>query len=193
MARLVGSAIGRATTALLDADLSLAESVISADSRVDDLGLEAGGAILARQQPERHGPAGRRHLAADGADLETGRPGRARRPSWPGCASPKFAVPGDLHRTILEMGQLAQRLMAQAAEVITTKDVDAALRLEEDDDRMERAAPHTFQHLMDDRWKRGAWAVDVALVGRYYERFTTMPCRSPVSGLPGHRRACPTS
>src|SRR4051794_27208294 len=35
MTRLVGSAINRATTALLDADLSLAESVIVADDAVD--------------------------------------------------------------------------------------------------------------------------------------------------------------
>lgn len=37
MARLVGSAIGRATTSMLDADLKLAESVIAADQKVDDL------------------------------------------------------------------------------------------------------------------------------------------------------------
>ena len=54
MARLVGSAIGRATTAMLDADLKLAESVIEADQKVDDLqhDLEARAiALLARQQP----------------------------------------------------------------------------------------------------------------------------------------------
>lgn len=37
MARLVGSAIGRATTSMLDADLKLAETVIAADQKVDDL------------------------------------------------------------------------------------------------------------------------------------------------------------
>ena len=37
MARLAGSAIGRATTALLDADPKLAESVIAADEEVDGL------------------------------------------------------------------------------------------------------------------------------------------------------------
>src|SRR5512139_728528 len=54
MTRLVGSAMARATTALLDADLSLAESVIAADDTVDELqhtlddrSLD----LLARQQP----------------------------------------------------------------------------------------------------------------------------------------------
>lgn len=54
MAHLVGSAIGRATTALLDADLPLAESVISADCKVDDLQRdleERAIALLARRQP----------------------------------------------------------------------------------------------------------------------------------------------
>jgi phosphate transport system protein len=54
MANLVGSAIGLATTALLDADMQLAESVISADEKVDDLQRDLENraiAVLARQQP----------------------------------------------------------------------------------------------------------------------------------------------
>src|SRR3954462_5069477 len=54
MTRLVGSAISRATTALLDTDLTLAESVIVADNAVDglrdDLDRRAMD-LLARQQP----------------------------------------------------------------------------------------------------------------------------------------------
>ena len=85
---------------------------------------------------------------------------------------PERAVPHDLHATILEMGQLAQRLMAKAAEVIITKDVDLALQLEQDDDAMDLLHRTLFQHLMDDRWKHGIeTAVDVTLLGRYYERF----------------------
>src|SRR5690242_21795289 len=84
---------------------------------------------------------------------------------------PDKAVPGDLHRTILEMGQLAQRLMAQAAEVIITKGVDAALQLEEDDDRMDALHRMLFPHLMDDRCKHGVeMDVDVTLAGSYYAR-----------------------
>ncbi|SFG98137.1 phosphate signaling complex protein PhoU [Streptomyces mirabilis] len=175
MARLVGSAIGRATTALLDADLTLAESVISADTRVDDLQRDLEDraiAILARQQP----------VATDlrvvvtslrmSADLERSGDLAEHVAKLARLRFPESAVPGDLHRTILEMGQLAQRLMAQAAEVIIAKDVDAALQLEQDDDRMDELHRMLFQHLMDDRWKHGVeTAVDVTLVGRYYERF----------------------
>ncbi|MEU2714258.1 phosphate signaling complex protein PhoU [Streptomyces sp. NPDC007205] len=175
MARLVGSAIGRATTALLDADLQVAEGVISADVQVDDLQRDLEDraiALLARQQP----------VATDlrtvvtslrmSADLErcgdlARHVAQLARLRYPGCA-----VPGDLHRTILEMGQLAQRLMAQAGEVILTRDVDAALQLEQEDDRMDELHRMIFRHLMDGRWQHGVeTAVDVTLVGRYYERF----------------------
>ncbi len=62
--------------------------------------------------------------------------------------------------------------MAKAAEVIITKDVDLALQLEQDDDEMNLLHRTLFQHLMDDRWKHGIeTAVDVTLLGRYYERF----------------------
>ena len=60
----------------------------------------------------------------------------------------------------------------KAAEVIITKDVDLALQLEQDDDEMDLLHRTLFQHLMDDRWKHGIeTAVDVTLLGRYYERF----------------------
>lgn len=175
MARLVGSAIGRATTALLDADLNLAESVIAADEKIDDLQRDLENravALLARQQP----------VATDlrivvtslrmSADLERSGDLARHVAKLARLRFPANAVPRDLHSTILEMGQLAQRLMAKAAEVIITKDVDDALQLEQDDDRMDELHRTLFQHLLDDRWKHGIeTAVDVTLVGRYYERF----------------------
>jgi phosphate transport system protein len=175
MARLVGSAIGRATTALLDADLNVAESVIAADEKVDDLQRELENraiTLLARQQP----------VATDlrivvtslrmSADLERSGDLARHVAKLARLRFPDTAVPHDLHSTILEMGQLAQRLMAKASEVIVTKDVDDAIQLEADDDRMDELHRTLFQHLLDDRWKHGIeTAVDVTLVGRYYERF----------------------
>ncbi|MFD3585800.1 phosphate signaling complex protein PhoU [Streptomyces sp. NPDC058683] len=175
MANLVGSAMGRATSALLDADLQLAESVISAHAKADDLQRDLEDraiAVLARQQP----------VATDlrvvvtslrmSADLErcavlAQHVAKLARLRYPG-----HAVPQDLRRTILEMSQLAQRLMAQAADVLVTHDLDAALQMEQDDDRIDELHRSIFQHLMDDRWHHGVeTAVDVTLLGRYYERF----------------------
>ncbi len=175
MARLVGSAMGRATTALLDADLALAESVIAADDKVNALHHELENRaidLLARQQP----------VATDlrivvtslrmSSDLE--RCGDLARhvAKVARLRFPETAVPNDLHPIVLEMGQLAQRLVAKAGLVIATKDVDAALELERDDDAIDALHRELFSHLLDDRWQHGIeTAVDVTLVGRYYERF----------------------
>ncbi|KDN84681.1 phosphate signaling complex protein PhoU [Kitasatospora cheerisanensis] len=175
MARLVGSAMGRATTALLDADLELAESVIAADEKINNLHHDLENRaidLLARQQP----------VATDlrivvtslrmSADLE--RCGDLARhvAKVARLRYPETAVPGDLHAIVLEMGQLAQRLVAKAGLVIATKDVDKALELEADDDAIDALHRELFSHLLDDRWHHGIeTAVDVTLVGRYYERF----------------------
>ncbi|MBP0460130.1 phosphate signaling complex protein PhoU [Streptomyces montanisoli] len=175
MARQVGSAIGRATTSMLDADLKLAESVIAADADVDTVQheLEARAiALLAQQQP----------VATDlrivvtslrmSADLERAGDLAQHVAKLARLRYPDSAVPQDLQATLLEMGQLAQRLMAKAAEVIITKDIDLAMQLEKDDDEMDMLHRTLFQHLMDDRWQHGIeTAVDVTLLGRYYERF----------------------
>lgn len=175
MARLVGSAIGRATTALLDADLGLAESVIAADEKVDALHHELENRaidLLARQQP----------VATDlrivvtslrmSADLERSGDLARHVAKLARLRYPDSAVPSDLHSIVLEMGQLAQRLVAKAGLVIATKDVDAALELERDDDAMDQLHRELFAHLLDDRWQHGIeTAVDVTLCGRYYERF----------------------
>ncbi|RPE39724.1 PhoU-like phosphate uptake regulator [Streptomyces sp. Ag109_O5-1] len=175
MANLVGSAIGRATTALLDADLQVAENVISGDAVIDDLQRDLEDraiALLARQQP----------VATDlrivvtslrmSADLERSGDLAQHVAKLARLRYPDRAIPRDLRRTILEMGQLAQRLMAQTAEVLMTRDVDAALQMERDDDRMDELHRAIFQHLMDDRWHHGVeTAVDATLIGRYYERF----------------------
>lgn len=175
MANLVDSAIARATTALLDADLHLAENVISGDEKVDDLQRDLEDraiTLLARQQP----------VARDlrivvtslrmSADLERSGDLAQHVAKLARLRYPERAIPRDLRRTIPEMCQLAQRLMAQAAEVLSTHDIDAALQLEKDDDRMDELHRTIFQHLVDDRWHHGVeTAVDATLVGRYYERF----------------------
>ncbi|SFC24878.1 phosphate signaling complex protein PhoU [Streptomyces aidingensis] len=175
MARFVGSAMGRATTAMLDADLKLAESVIEADAKVDDMQRdleESAIALLARQQP----------VATDlrivvtslrmSADLERCGDLAQHVAKVARLRFPQSAVPRDLQATILSMGQLAQRLMAKAAEVLITKDVELAMQLERDDDEMDELHRTLFRHLLDERWRHGVeTAVDVTLLGRYYERF----------------------
>ena len=175
MTRLAGSAIVRASTALLDADLALAESVIAADDHLDrvqrDLEEKAFD-LLARQQP----------VATDlriivtslrmSADLE--RMGDLARhvAKVARLRYPESAVPPQLRGTLLEMAQIAERIVAKAGSVIASQDVDQALELERDDDEMDRLHRQLFAVLLADDWLGGVeQAIDVTLIGRYYERF----------------------
>jgi phosphate transport system protein len=175
MTRLVGSAINRATTALLDADLTLAESVIVADDAVDALRDELDRRamdLLARQQP----------VASDlrvivttlkmSADLErmgdlARHVARAARRRFPDPA-----VPAPLRATVVEMGQVAELLVAKTGAVIASHDVEAALQVERDDDEMDRLHRELFASLLDVASPYSVEAaIDVTLVSRYYERF----------------------
>lgn len=175
MTRLVGSAISRASTALLDADLALAESVIAADDAVDALrdDLDARTMdLLARQQPvasdlrvivtslkmssdlERMGDLAR-HVA------------RAARRRFP-----ESAVPPPLRSSIVEMSQVAERIVAKAGSVIAQHDVEAALELEHDDDQMDRLHRALFSQLLAKDSPYGIEAaIDITLISRHYERF----------------------
>jgi phosphate transport system protein len=175
MTNLVGSAMSRATTALLDADLSLAESVITADAQVDALYRqteERAFDLLARQQPV----AGDLRVIVTGlrmvGDLE--RMGDlaehiakiARR------RYPASAVPPELRAVLLEMGQIAQRIVAKAGSVIAGQDAELAAELEQDDDAMDNLHRKLFTIVLDDDWEHGMEAaIDITLLGRFYERF----------------------
>ncbi|MDQ1288873.1 MAG: phosphate transport system protein [Actinomycetota bacterium] len=175
MTRLVGSAIARATRALLDADLALAESVIAADESVDALQAEIEEKsleLLARQQPVatelRAIVTGLRMTA----DLE--RMGDLARhvAKLARLKYPDSAIPAELRSTMIEMGQIAERIVAKTGSVIATRDVTAAMELEVDDDAMDGLHREVFRLLLGPHWTHGVEAaVDVTLCGRYYERF----------------------
>jgi phosphate transport system protein len=175
MTRLVGSAINRATTALLDADLSLAETVIAADEAVDAQQMdfeERSLALLARQAPV----ATDLRLIVTGlrmsADLE--RMGDLARhvAKLARMRYPESAIPAELRATVLQMGQVAERIVAKTGSVIASRDIAMAGQLETDDDAMDALHRELFTLLLDEEWEHGVeTAVDVTLCGRYYERF----------------------
>jgi phosphate transport system protein len=173
--RLAGTAINRATQALLDADLQAAEAVISGDAAIDQLyaDIETRAMdLLARQQP----------VASDLRVLITGlrmvadieRMGdhalhiaKVARRRYPGSA-----IPPELQPTVLEMGHVAQRIVAKCASVIVSRDLTAAAELERDDDVMDDLHKRLFTMLLDPGWHGDVErAIDVILCGRYYERF----------------------
>jgi phosphate transport system protein len=167
--------MSRATTALIDADVHLAESVIEADRHLDEIRVqldETAIDLLARQQP----------VATDlriivtamqmSTDLE--RMGDLARhvAKVARLRVPDSAVPAELRSHVLRMGQVAERIVADCGSVIASKDVDGAARLEKDDDAMDDLHRELFQVLLDERSALTRLQVlDLTLVGRYYERF----------------------
>lgn len=188
MTGLVASAMSRATTALLDADMQLAESVITADQTIDLLYREIEERSFAALAARSAGGGGRSATpAAVGvgelralvtglrmvADLErmgdlalhVAKVARRRYPAR--------AVPPELRATVLEMGQVAQRVVAKAGSVVATRDLAMAAELERDDDAMDRLHRQVFATLLAPGWRHGIEAaIDITLCGRYYERYS---------------------
>ncbi|MFE0752049.1 phosphate signaling complex protein PhoU [Gordonia sp. NPDC058843] len=175
MCELAGTAMSRATQALLQADLAIAEEVIGDTDRMSRLTARAeeqSFALLALQAPvagDLRGVVSGFQIVAD-ADrmgalaLHVAKVARRRHPAK--------ALPEEVNGYFAEMGRLAVTLAKNAHEVLVTSDPQAALRLQEDDDAMDDLHRHLFTVLMDREWKHGvAAAVDVTLLGRYYERF----------------------
>jgi phosphate transport system protein len=85
---------------------------------------------------------------------------------------PACAIPPELVFIIQEMGEVAQRIMTKTTGIITSRDTLAAVELEKDDDAMDKLHRKLFEILLDDKWSHGIeTAIDMTLVGRYYERY----------------------
>lgn len=85
---------------------------------------------------------------------------------------PQHALPEEVNGYFAEMGRVAVELGNSAQEVVMSRDPEKAARIREEDDAMDDLHRHLFSVLMDREWKYGvAAAVDVTLLGRFYERF----------------------
>ncbi|MGB3442888.1 MAG: phosphate signaling complex protein PhoU [Actinophytocola sp.] len=175
MCSMSATAMELATRALLDTDLGLAEQVIGDDVKIDDARSsceEHAYALLALQAPVATDL--RTVLAAIHAAESLERMGdlalhvakAARR------RHPNPVLPDPVRPYFAEMGRLAGELARDAEQVILNKDIDQARSLEQADDEMDDLHRHLFSVIMDKDWPHGvAAAVDVTLLGRFYERF----------------------
>jgi phosphate transport system protein len=171
----VAEALAKATRALLEVDLHLAEEVITEDMLVDELRDRAEAkafALLALQAPVAtdlrivvssiHG-AGDIERMGDLA-LHVAQAARRRHPQpvLPDEVAPYFA----------EMGKVGCALARKAGDVIRSRDLTRAAELEADDDAMDDLHRHMFSVLMDRSWSHGVGpAIDITLLARFYERY----------------------
>ncbi|MDM8083481.1 phosphate signaling complex protein PhoU [Cellulomonas cellasea] len=175
MSRRVEHAVTSAGTALLTADLQLAESVIADDLAIDAIERDLDERcvlLLAQQAPvatdlrvvvsslrmsatlERMGD-----LARHVAEVARGR-------------YPRVAIPQSLTGTFAEMHDAAARVGRRTTTLLTTHDLAVAEKIERDDDLLDELHRDTFNATLGPSWDGTAQeTVDVTLVGRYYERF----------------------
>ncbi|HTY73291.1 MAG TPA: phosphate signaling complex protein PhoU [Actinomycetes bacterium] len=174
MMRAVGSMIDRASSALLDADLGKAESVIAQDEDIDALALELeerATDLLALQQPvatdlrivtgalrssatiERMGDLAR-HVA------------KIARMRYPECA-----VPDSVRPIFVEMAAEASLMAARVGDVIADQNLALALEVETLDDRMDDLNVQLLHTLLSGWTGSVDQAVDLTLLSRFYERY----------------------
>jgi len=199
MCGLAADAMERATEALLGADLSVAEQVIADHEHIVAMSRKAEGSairLLATQQPvagDLRTIVGSLHIGADvermGAlAVHVARISRLRHP--------ECALPDDVRASFSEMGSRAVKLARMAREVLISRDPQKAAQLRAEDDAVDAEHRHLFTLLIDHKWQDGVCsAVDVALLGRFYERFADHAVEigkrvvfEATGGLPDHKQ-----
>jgi phosphate transport system protein len=175
MAGLVKVAMNDATSALLTVDLSAAEKVIAADDVIDEIQHELDARtinLMARQQPVA---SDLRTLVTSlrmSADLERMGDLAHHVAKQARMRYPNSAVPAELVPTITAMGLVADKLIDKLSSVMEHRDTVRALEIESDDDEMDKLHRDLIAILLDDGWPHGIeTAIDMTLLGRYYERF----------------------
>jgi phosphate transport system protein len=174
MCHEVEKAVKNATTALLTGDLTLAEKVISGDADIDAMRerieLEAFD-LLSLQAPV----AGDLRLVVAAlrmvSELERMGDLSVHVAKIARLRVPDLAVPDEARPTMERMGEVAEDMVKRVGDIIATRDVEAAIALGRADEEMDRLRRQSFTELLGDQWAHGVEsAVDLALLGRYYER-----------------------
>ncbi|ANH38276.1 hypothetical protein I601_1845 [Nocardioides dokdonensis FR1436] len=167
-------AVRRATESLLTGDAAVAEQVITGDAEIDrarEKVEESAFELLSLQQPV----AGdlRVIIAALRMVTELERMGdlSVHVAKIARLRVPNVAVPDAIRATMTSMGETAEDMVRRVGQIIEKRDVGAAIELGRDDEVMDRLRRDSFAQLLGDDWEHGVEAaVDIALLGRYYER-----------------------
>ncbi|MBA4607852.1 MULTISPECIES: phosphate signaling complex protein PhoU [Aeromicrobium] len=170
----VRTAVADATTALLDTDIATAEAVIGSDRGIEeaiDEVEERALVLLATQQPVA---TDLRQLVSTlrmVADLQRMSALAVHVSKIARRRAPEAAVPLPVQPLIRDMARVAHSMIGSAARIVSERDLGAAAELEIEDDEMDRLRQELFRVLLDGTWEHGVdTAIDLALLGRYYER-----------------------
>jgi phosphate transport system protein len=175
MCQVASDALRDATNALLTADLQLAEKVIATDVQLDEMRANAETValdILALQAPvasDLRAVISALWIVADlqrmGAlAMHVAKAARRRHPAP--------VVPVEVRPIFERMGRVGVHLADQATQLLRERDVVLARAIETEDDLMDDLHQEMFAALLSPDWAHGVGpAVDLSLLGRFYERF----------------------
>jgi phosphate transport system protein len=172
--RSVEDAVRLATEALLTGDADIAEQVISADADIDkarEKVEDTAFSILSLQQPV----AGDLRVVVSAlrmvSELERMGDLSVHVAKIARLRVPNVAVPDEVRPTLARMGSVAEDMVSRVSRIILGRDVEAAIELGRADEIMDQLRRRSFTELLSDNWTHGVEAaVDLALLGRYYER-----------------------
>jgi phosphate transport system protein len=170
-----GQAMESATQALLQADLLLAEQVITDHEAILQQARkteEQALTVLALQAPVAGDLRAVVSALKNIADVERMAALALHVAKITRRRHPQKVLPEEVNGYFTEMGRIAVDMGSNVKQVVLSMDTHRAEQLADDDDDMDNLHRHLFSVLMDREWKHGvAPAVDVTLLGRYYERF----------------------
>lgn len=175
MSRHVADAIRDASEALRTADLELAERVIDADAKVDELERELDERcvlLLARQQPVATDL--RTIVSALRISASIERMGDLARhiAQVVRLRYPEPAVPASAQRLFDGLAEAAVKVGTDVVTLLETHDLELASAVERDDDVLDDLHTQTFRLTLADSWQGStAETVDVTLLARFFERF----------------------
>ena len=198
MCGLAADAMEHATQALLGADLSVAEQVIADHEHIAAMSTRTEASavkLLATQQPVASDLRTILSAIHVGADIERMGALAVHVASISRLRHPECALPDDVRDCFSEMGSRAVQLARTAHEVAGVARSRKGGRLRDEDDAVDAEHRHLFTLLIDHKWQDGVCsAVDVALLGRFYERFADHAVEigkrvvfEATGGLPDHK------
>lgn len=175
MARMAGQQITRATEALLEADIQLADQTVTDDAPINREQMEIDEQVfelMALQAPVARDLRLALSALRNTADIERMGDLAVHVAKVVRMSYPNAAVPEEFRNTFRRMGETAESMASKASTVLRQRDAETAMQLAHDDDEMDRLHRSLFHIMFDADWDRGVeTAVNIALLGRYYERF----------------------
>ena len=175
IADMVATSIEHATRAFNESDVTLAETVIADDHRIDEQAVsldELAINILARQQPVARDLRIVVSALRISASLERMGDISEHIAQLARYRFPDKVVPASLRDTFANMGALDVEIAKKLVELLRTQDPRLAEEIRNEDDKVDALHLSVFDQVLGATWKGEAVdTVDSTLASRYHERF----------------------